>query len=270
MREELDDWNCCGATMYMAVDEQQAFAMAARNLALAEQQWKNGNKKPKLMTPCAACYAVLNKTKRYISEYPSVKDNIFHALSEGGLSYNGHTEIKHPLDVIVNDVGLDKIVASVQRPLIDLKVACYYGCLLVRPYADFDDSYSPMSMDHLMRTIGATPINWDLKTRCCGAALTGTISDVGIRMSYIILSEAIRKGADVIATACPFCQSNLECYQKQMKKDFGLKKSLPVAYFSQLLGIAMGLPDDKIGLQHLFKPLPIQREKKEVSHHVST
>lgn len=265
--EELEDWNCCGATMYMSVDEEQAFAMAARNLALAEQQGGNGADPPTLMASCAACYAVLNKTQHYMEEYPQVGNPIREALEEAKLSFHNHVKVRHPLDVIVNDVGLEKVSSQVKNPLEGVRVACYYGCLLVRPYAEFDDPHHPTSMDRLMEAIGAEPVDWSLKTRCCGGALTGTITDVGMRLSYIILAEAIKQGADVIATACPFCQFNLECFQKQMAKTYKLESHLPVAYFSQILGTAFGLPPRKIGLQHLFRPLPFAQKYVEQEHH---
>ena len=154
-----------------------------------------------------------------------------------------------------------------KRPLKGLRVASYYGCLLVRPYATFDDPHHPTSMDRLMSALGAEPVDWSLKTRCCGAALTGTITDVGLRLSYIILSEAIKAGADIVATACPFCQTNLECFQKDMRREYHLESYFPVAYFTQILGIALGLPDREIGLHRLFRPLPFLDKIKEPDQH---
>ncbi|MFB0516662.1 MAG: CoB--CoM heterodisulfide reductase iron-sulfur subunit B family protein [Candidatus Neomarinimicrobiota bacterium] len=255
--EELEDWNCCGATMYMSVDEQQAFAMSVRNLALAERQGGNGDSPPTLTTPCAACYAVLNKTQHYIDDYSQIGESIHSALAAASLSYTGRVQVRHPLDILVNDVGLEKIAGQVKRPLLGLRVACYYGCLLVRPYATFDDPYHPTTMDRLIRALGAEPVDWPLKTHCCGASLSGTIEEVGVRLSYILLSEARRRGANVVATACPFCQFNLECFQHQMIRDHGLAGEVPVGYFTQLAGIALGLPGRNLGLHRLTIPLPV-------------
>ncbi|MBI2839872.1 MAG: CoB--CoM heterodisulfide reductase iron-sulfur subunit B family protein [Acidobacteria bacterium] len=265
--EELDDWNCCGATVYMAVDETKSFALAARNLALAEKQDPE-SKKATIVPPCSACCFVLDKAKRYMEEYPEIGEKIRTSLQAGGLSYAGRTVIRHPLDVLVNDIGLDRIAGMVKRPLKGLRVACYYGCLLVRPYASFDDQHNPMTMDRLLRAVGAEPIDWPLKTRCCGGSLTGTIEEVGLRLGYIILKEAQRRGADVIATACPICMCNLECFQRTMSREFKTESKLPAAYFTQLVGFAMGLDYRQIGLHRNFRNLPdfLLAEKKV--HHV--
>src|SRR5512146_2829359 len=146
---ELEDWNCCGATAYMAVDEVKACVMASRNLAIAE---KTGCKE--LLAPCSACYLVLNKTKHYLHESPAVETVMHKALEEGNLTYSGNTPVRHPLDVLVNDIGLAEIKKHVRRPLTGLKVASYYGCQIVRPYAAFDDQYNPTTMDRLLEAIG--------------------------------------------------------------------------------------------------------------------
>jgi heterodisulfide reductase subunit B len=142
---ELDDWNCCGATAYMAVDEVKACVMASRNLAIAE---KTGCKE--LLAPCSACYLVLNKTKHYLHESPAVEKVIQTALQQASLSYSGNTPVRHPLDVLVNDVGIAEIKKHVKQPLKGLRVAAYYGCQIVRPYASFDDQYNPTTMDRLL------------------------------------------------------------------------------------------------------------------------
>lgn len=254
---ELDDWNCCGATAYMAIDQTCAFALAARNLALAEADTTNGNK-PQLIAPCSACYLVLSKTQRYLNEHSELGDRVRAGLRDVGLNYEGRVIVRHPLDVLLNDVGLDTIRARVREPLENTAVACYYGCQVVRPYATFDDQHNPMSMDHLMRAVGADTINWPLKTRCCGGSLTGTIPEVGYKLNHIILHEAQNRGATVVATACPLCQFNLECLQDKMNARFDAKVDMPTAYFTQLLGVALGLPGDVLGLKRLFVPLRLK------------
>lgn len=250
--EELADWNCCGATAYMSIDEMKSFALAARNLALAEQQ---DSPETTLVAPCSGCYLVLTKAQHYLQEYPDVGRTIDQALREAQLNYSRRVHIRHPLDILVNDIGLQAIASKVQRPLSGLKVACYYGCQIVRPYAAFDDQVNPMTMDQLMRALGAETVDWPLKTRCCGGSLIGTVPDVGLPLSYILLKEAQKRGADVVATACPLCQFNLECYQDQMGQRYKERMQFPVAYFSQLVGLALGLPERKLGMQRLFVPL---------------
>ncbi len=250
---EIDDWNCCGATSYMSVDEMKAFALAARNLALAEEQ--SGAEDPQIMAPCAACYLVLNKAQHNIEESPEVKRTITGALQVAKLNYTGRVRVRHPLDILVNDYGLDKLKAAATKPLKGLKVVCYYGCQIVRPYATFDDQYNPMTMDRILQAMGAETIDWPLKTRCCGGTLTGTIEDIGLRLNYILLHEAKRRGADVIATACPLCQFNLECNQGKIGAQNGADVTLPVAYFTQLMGLALGLPERELGLNRMFVPV---------------
>ena len=250
---ELDDWNCCGATSYMSIDEMKAFALAARNLALAESSVNGGD--AQLMAPCAACFLVLSKTQHVMEENPDIDRQITSALRAAKLEYTGRVQVRHPLDVLVNDYGLEAITARVKKPLKGMKVACYYGCQIVRPYHTFDDQFNPTAMDRILQAMGAETIDWPLKTRCCGGSLTGTIEEVGLRLNYILLREAQRRGADVIATACPLCQFNLECYQDKIGKQNHDRIVLPVAYFTQLMGLALGLPAGKLGLQRLFVPV---------------
>jgi len=248
---ELADWNCCGATAYMAISELKALALSARNLALAERQCQNAQK-AEIVVPCAACYLGLNKANHYLSENGEVRGKIDQALKSARLEYSGRVRVRHPLDVLVNDIGLEKISARIKRPLTGIKVACYYGCQLVRPYAEFDDQHRPMTMDKLMTALGAEVVDWPIKTRCCGGSLTGTVPEVGQRLSYILLREAQKRGCQVIATACPLCQFNLECYQPEISRRYGEKIDISVAYFTQLIGLAFGLPQRQLGLHRLF------------------
>ena len=249
--EELKDWNCCGATAYMSVDETRAFALAARNLALAEEVGSGEpGVPPTIMAPCNACYLVLSKAKHYIEENRQLGRTIRTALKAGDLNYTGITVIRHPLDILINDVGIARIKAAVKDSLRGLRVAPYYGCQIVRPYATFDDQFNPTSMDKILQACGAEIVEYPLKTRCCGGSLTGTIPEVGVPLNLILLKEAKRRGADVVATACPLCQFNLECYQDKM----GEPIRMPISYFSQLMGLALGVPREKLGFNHVFVP----------------
>jgi len=248
---EIDDWNCCGATAYMAVDELKAFSIASRNLALAEKQF-SGEGEVNIIAPCSACYMVLLKTQKYMSENSALKNAVVNALKDSGLKYEGKVKIRHPLDVLLNDFGLDKIAKEVKNSLKGIRVASYYGCQVVRPFSTFDDAKDPSSMDDLVKSLGAEPVDWPLKTRCCGASLTGTISEVGLPLSYVLLNEARNRRANIIVTACPLCQFNLECYQNDINKKFGDDIEIPVMYFSQLMGMALGIPMKEIGMNRLF------------------
>ena len=267
--QELDDWNCCGATSYMSVDEVEAFALAARNLSLAEQSAPAEGAGTDVVAPCNACYLVLLKTQRYMAEHPDLAQKVRAGLQAVGLTYEGRTRVRHPLDVLVNDIGLDQIKKRVTQNLSGLKVACYYGCQIVRPFAAFDSAYNPTSMDRLVTAIGATPVTWPLKTRCCGGTLTGTIPDAGLRLNRILLKEAKRRGADVMITVCPLCQFNLECYQDEIRRQLHEDVRLPVMYLTQLVGQAFGLSDTELGLQRLFVPparVPAAQEGGKAAH----
>ncbi|HOW89805.1 MAG TPA: CoB--CoM heterodisulfide reductase iron-sulfur subunit B family protein [Elusimicrobiales bacterium] len=239
---ELDDWNCCGATAYMSVDEKKSYALAGRNLAIAERENLD------VLAPCSACYLVLNKTQKALKEHQDLRRKVVNALKAGGLDYKGTVKVRHPLDVLVNDVGLDKIAARIRKPLKGLKLAAYYGCQIVRPYATFDDQHDPVTMDKIMEAAGAECVTWPLKTHCCGGSLTGTVPEAGLRLAYNLLREAKKRGAGAIVTLCPLCQFNLDGYQDQIARKFG-RVDMPVLYFTQVLGLAMGLPQSALGIK---------------------
>lgn len=254
--QELADWNCCGATAYMAIDEAKACVLAARNLALAQKAGHG-----QLLAPCAACYLVLNKTKHYFQEYPAMKRLVDQALRAIGLNYDGNTAVRFPLDVLLNDVGLEALKRQVRRPLTGLKVAPYYGCQVVRPYATFDDQFNPTSLDRLLEALGATVVRFPLKTKCCGGSLTGTVPEAGIRLVYILHNEAKKRGADCLATVCPLCQFNLDGYHHQITAEYG-PVLVPPVYFTQLLGLALGLPEAELGLHRAAIPFTWRPQNK--------
>jgi len=251
--EEIPDWNCCGATSYMSVSEDKAVALAARNLALAEQM------NAQVVAPCAACYLVLIKAQHMIADYPAIADKVHKGLQAAGLTYKGHATVRHPLDILVNDVGLDAIKTRVTAPLTGYRVAPYYGCQIVRPYGAFDDPLRPQTLDRLMAAAGAEVVDYPLKAHCCGGSLMGTMEDIGVRLNFLLLKEAKSRTANVLATVCPLCQYNLEAYQDKMRRTFHENVDLPVVYFTQLLGLAFGLQPKTLGLQRNFvtaAPLP--------------
>ncbi len=241
--EELDDWNCCGATSYMAVDEGSAFLLSARNLSIAAE--KDGRD---LMAPCAACYLVLRKAQDYIGHYPEIRTQVEAGLRAAELKPLDNVKVRHPLEILYNDIGAKAIEAKVKRKWAGGKIACYYGCQAVRPYHEVDQPHNPMRMDELMNAVGATTIDYALKTKCCGGSLTGTIHEVGVRLNELLLKEAVRKGAECVVTICPLCQFNLDTYQSEMRAA-GTKIDIPVLYFTQVLGWALGGDARKLGLK---------------------
>jgi heterodisulfide reductase subunit B len=132
-------------------------------------------------------------------------------------------------------------------------VATYYGCQMVRPYATFDDQYNPTTMDRLMEALGAVVVRYPLKTKCCGGSLTGTVPEAGIRMVYILHNEARKRGADCLATVCPLCQFNLDAYHAPLTAEYG-PVVVPTVYFTQLMGLAFGLPEAQLALGRAAVP----------------
>ena len=246
---ELDDWNCCGATVYMSVDETTSLAITARNLALAEQ---NGNRD--LIAPCSACYTVLLKTNRFLRDSPELKQKVDHILGGAGLKYNLTVKVRHPLDVLVNDIGLETIAQAAKRRLDGLTFASYYGCQIVRPERGFDDREFPTTMDKLFERLGAKSAYFPLKTRCCGGMLMTTFPEVCLGLVKDLLECAAENDAQCILTTCPMCQINLEAYQKRVNKMFGTYYQVPVVYFTQLLGLALGCSEKELGLHRNLIP----------------
>ena len=226
---ELDDWNCCGATSYMCIDECSAFSLAARNLALAH---KPGHRE--LLAPCSACYLVLRKTQDYAERYPGI------AAHNGHLAICRAIRVRHPLEVLYTDLGPERIRKKLVRHWRGGRVACYYGCQMVRPYAEADRDCDPVRMDELLGAVGVPTVDYSLKTKCCGGSLTGTTHSVGLQLTEILLNEAARKGAQAIATVCPLCQYNLDAYQSEMRRASGKRPDMPILYFTQILGWALG------------------------------
>lgn len=243
---ELEDWNCCGATAYFHVDELLAYTLSARNLAMAE---KVGSE---VVAPCSACYKNMYFTNVHLHEDPDLAEHINEALQEDNLSYSGTMAVKHLLDVFAHDLGAEEIKSKVLYPLSGLKVAAYYGCQILRPKKDHEDVEQPQFFEELMSAIGATPVDFPLKLTCCGGSLLISSRPAAYSMIHNLLYNAQQAQADVIATACPLCQVNLECYQQQVNQEFGTHFSIPVVYFTQLIGLSMGIPPKKLGFGKEF------------------
>ena len=238
--QEIEDWNCCGATTYFHVDELLAYTLTARNLALAEKEGLN------LVASCAACYKNCYFTNKYLKEDPELADHINFALEEDNLHFSGNIEVRHLLEVFVEDIGLEQIKASVTHPLEGLRVAAYYGCQIVRPRKDHEDVEQPQYFEDLMSAIGAEPVNYPTKLLCCSGSLLLTNRRAALSMIRNLLKNAVDNGAAVIVTACPMCQVNLECYQNQVNQEFGTDFMVPVLYFSQLVGLALGIEPKRL------------------------
>lgn len=240
--KELEDWNCCGATTYFHVDELLAYTLSARNIAMAEKENLD------LVAPCAACYKNTYFTNKHLREDPDLAEHINVALQEDDLQFTGKSEVQHLMEVFVNEVGLEEIKNKVSHPLEGLRVAPYYGCQIVRPRKDHEDVEDPEFFEELMVAIGAEPVPYALKVRCCGGSLIISSREAALSMVHNLVKNAVDIGADVIATACPMCQINLECYQQQVNQEYGTRFSMPVVYFTQLMGLALGIPGKALGI----------------------
>ena len=203
------------------------------------------------MTGCAACYLNTHGTNEEIRESEEFRDDLNEALASVGKSYDGDLHVRHMCEVMVNDVGYDAIKEQVTKPLTGLKVAGYVGCQTVRPfsnterggeYATYDD---PDFMDRFAEAVGAEALDFNSRTSCCGGSVSVMSPDKTLHLMKSILDEAKEKGADVISTPCPLCQTNVEMYQKQINDKFGTDFDIPVVFHTQLMAIAFGLDPDK-------------------------
>ncbi|KAA0273127.1 MAG: disulfide reductase [Chloroflexi bacterium] len=240
---EIEDWNCCGATAYFPVDELLAYTLVARNLAIAE---KTGL--ADFVAPCSACFKNAYFTNAYLKQDPDLADHINFALEEDNLHVNGTLKVRHLIEVFIEDVGLEQIRNKTTHPLTGLRVAPNYGCQLIRPRRGREDVENPRFFEELLSAIGAEPVEYATKTRCCGSSLIITNRRAALEMIRILLEDAINSGAHVIATTCPMCHVNLEVYQTQVNQEFGTNLSIPVIYFTQLMGVALGLSTKHLGI----------------------
>ncbi len=241
---EIPEWNCCGASSGHLTDHLLSLALPARNLAIAEEAGLD------VAIPCAACYARCKASEVAVKSSEEMKDTIEQVIER---KYEGKTTARSMLDVLANDVDLSVIRDKVTTQLGEIKAACYYGCLLVRPLeTGFDDPEDPQSMDQLLNALGAETVEWSHKTECCGASHPTTKSEIGLKMLERILSAAKEAGANCIVTACPMCVNNLDMRQGQVERTFKEKYDLPIFYFTELMGLAFGVEPVQLGLNKHF------------------
>jgi heterodisulfide reductase subunit B len=239
---ELDDWNCCGATSYFHIDELFAHALVARNIAIAEKEGLD------FVAPCSACFKNAYFTNKKMKHDKDLAEHINFALAADNLSLNGTTKVRHLIEVFIEDVGYETLKEKVTRPLDGLKVAPYYGCQMVRPRKNGEEIENPQYFEKLIESIGADAIDYASKTRCCGGSLIVTNRKAALDMVYRLLLDAENRGADVIATTCPMCNVNLEVYQRQVNREYNTDFAIPAMYFTQLIGLALGIAPGRLGI----------------------
>jgi heterodisulfide reductase subunit B len=241
---EIEGWVCCGSTPAHSQNASLAVALPAINLQKASAM------NAPVVTACASCYSRLRFANHQVRSSASERGKIEEIT---GASYDGSVEVIHLLDLFTNRVGVSVIRKKIKRPLTGLKVASYYGCLLSRPPAisAFESADHPVSMDELNEAAGATAVQWPYKTECCGASLSLTDPTITSRLGNKLLTMARQAGADCLSVACPLCQSNLDLRQSDALAKSASTEPMPVLYITQLLGLALDLTPDALGLSAL-------------------
>jgi heterodisulfide reductase subunit B len=240
---EIPDWVCCGASSGHSTSKLLSVALPVQDLLNAQEMGLD------TAVCCAACYSrlrIANVTMAnpHASEEQAAVDEIV------GSSYRGEVGVKHLLEIVTSEYGLEALQEKVETKLEGLKAAAYYGCLLVRPpeAVAFDDPENPRSMDDLIEALGAEAVDWPYKIECGGASLSLTRTDIVLKLCRDIYQAAVDNGAECLIVACPLCQSNLDMRQAQVNKRYGTDYDLPVLYFTQLIGLALGLKEKELGL----------------------
>lgn len=246
--QEVPDWNCCGASEYFSIGPLQGYALVARNLALAEREQVARHT---LVAPCSLCFVNLAKTAMYLRTDAALAARVNDALGTANLSCTpGAVEVRHLFEVIAHDVGPEVIRSHVTRPLAGLKVVPYLGCLVTRPDRDerWRDKERPLAFDRVLEAMGAEVVDYPLRTDCCGGHLSQISPGMGLEMLRRLLDAATRLDADLMATICPMCQMNIDLYQGEVNRRFKTSFHMPILFFTQLMGLAFGVPAGQLGI----------------------
>jgi heterodisulfide reductase subunit B len=253
---EPKDWICCGSSPALKMDRLLSVSLASHNLALIDALGSDS-----VLIPCPFCYRRLLTAQQEVAADRDLKTQvegvIATQLQEG-------SKLVNILEFIRDEVGLDFIKSLVTKPLSGLKVLSYYGCYLTKPsqVSHFDDAENPVFMDQVLEALGAEVLDWDFKTECCGSGLALSKTDKVVELSGRVIREAAYRGADVLVVVCQLCQANLDMRQAEISRASGKKYEIPVVYLTQLLGLALGLAPERLGLTHLLvDPMPVLRKK---------
>ena len=243
---EIEDWNCCGAAAVHSMNKFLSLCLPARNIAMAQKS------DLELVVPCAGCFNMLKRAERVLKTEPEMRGEV---ESTVGFTYREDLRIRALIDMVVNGIGFGRIEERVVRALTGMKVACYYGCALVRhpKVTQLDDPENPQYLDRLMSSLGATPVDWSFKTNCCGADLALTHGDVVVKLVNRIVGMAKEAEAECLVCSCGLCQINLE-----MRQDVNAL-GLPVFYFTELMGLAFGLKGAHWWSKHMVNPSTLLR-----------
>ena len=251
---DVPDWTCCGSHIAYVSNPKLGAALSARNLALVEKMDPN----IELITTCSGCYQTMKRTNQLLKHDTAIQEKTASTLQSVQLSYSGNIRVKHALEILTEPTILDRISKKIVRPLKSLKVAPYYGCAIVRPRFEdsFDDPEQPQSLERLIKTVGSEPIAYIDKVRCCGGVMILKCEKVGLDMTKRLLMNAKQAGANCIVTPCALCHLNLDMMQPKIEQIFKIKIGMPVLFFTQLIGLALGITPTELGLEkHMVSPL---------------
>jgi heterodisulfide reductase subunit B len=241
--QEIKGWICCGTSPAHSTSRLLSLALPIENLCLAAKMGFS-----EVVVPCVACLSRLKIAHYETSREPELEAQVG-AVVDAPLPRA--LKILHPLEILSDSA---EIAGAVTRELPGLRVACYYGCLLTRPpkVMQYDECEYPMGMDRLLNSVGVETLDWSYKTDCCGGVFTLTETDVVLKLTHDILEDAKAVGANAIAVACPLCHVNLDTRQAEVEQKYGSRYGLPVLYFTQLMGLAFGIPANRLGMQKHF------------------
>ncbi|MCP4754740.1 MAG: heterodisulfide reductase subunit B [Proteobacteria bacterium] len=240
---EIEDWICCGSSSAHSTSKLLSMALPIQNLCLAEKMEMS-----EVVAPCSSCFARLRTALQETAEDAELGRKISEIVDA---PLPKDVKVMHPLEIFGDGA---KAAGAVKKELPHLKVVCSYGCLLTRPsrVMQFDQCEYPMSMDNLLDSIGITTLDWSYKTDCCGGAFSLTETDIALKLTNDILEEAKAVGANAIAVACPLCHANLDTRQAEIERKYNVRYGLPILYFTQIMGLVLGIPANELGIQKHF------------------
>lgn len=254
--EEIHDWNCCGATAAHSLSKVLAISLPARVLALAEKQGYED-----ILVPCAACYSRLLSAYNELNEDAELLEKVKNIVE---IDFSAKVKPFNVIDYIQKYIQ-PKLKEKIKKPL-NAKIACYYGCLLVRPpkLVDVERYEDPLLMENIVKELGANPLDWAFKTECCGAGLSVSRTDIVGKLSGKIVDDAVSRGANMLMVACPMCQSNLDMRRSNINSYLNKQIDVPVLFITQVIGLALGLSEKSLGLQRHFVPFKLELFDKPI------
>jgi heterodisulfide reductase subunit B len=244
--EDINDFGCCGFPV-KSVHVHSAMLLSARNLALAEAQGLD------ICAICNSCTGTLAEANHQLQHDEELRAQVNKELEESaGLRYDGTVRVRHFARILYEEVGLDRIREAVQVDLSQLRLAAHYGCHYLRPEAAhdcFDDAENPHTLDDLIAVTGASSVDYEGRLQCCGGGILGADEETALAMPHLKLDRITAVGADALIVICPFCDIMYGIQQRRIEKMYHTEYKLPVLFYPQILGLALGLSGDEVGLK---------------------